>query len=77
MCRTVADKAKDQPATDYMIGHESPHMSTGYRERISDERLRAVANHVHAWLFPPTREEKPNADAQVTTDVAGTAERSV
>jgi integrase len=51
--RTVADEAKDQPAADYIMGHEIPHMSTVYRERISDERLKAVADHVHAWLFPP------------------------
>jgi integrase len=46
--RTVADEAKDQPAADYIMGHESPHMSTVYRERISDERLRAVVDHVRA-----------------------------
>jgi hypothetical protein len=33
------------------MGHEIPHMSTVYRERISDERLRAVADHVRRWLF--------------------------
>jgi integrase len=49
--RTVADEAKDQPAADYIMGHEIPHMSTVYRERISDERLRAVTDHVHRWLF--------------------------
>jgi integrase len=49
--RTVADEARDQPAADYIMGHESPHMSTVYRERISDERLRAVVNHVRDWLF--------------------------
>src|SRR5262249_48747574 len=49
--RTVADEAKDQPAADYIMGHESPHMSTIYRERISDDRLRAVADHVRGWLF--------------------------
>jgi integrase len=49
--RTVADEARDQPAADHIMGHESPHMSTVYRERISDERLRAVADHVHRWLF--------------------------
>jgi hypothetical protein len=27
-------------------------MASVYRERISDERLRAVAEHVRAWLFP-------------------------
>ena len=49
--RTVADETKDQPACDSITGHESPHMSTVYRETISDERLRAVADHVHDWLF--------------------------
>jgi integrase len=51
--RTVADEAKDQPATDFIMGHESPHMSTIYRERISDDRLKAVTDHVRAWLFGP------------------------
>jgi integrase len=49
--RTVADESKDQPAVDFIMGHEVPHMSTSYRERISDERLRAVADHVRQWLF--------------------------
>jgi integrase len=49
--RTVADEARDQPAADFAMGHESPHMSTHYREVISDDRLRAVAEHVRAWLF--------------------------
>jgi integrase len=62
--RTVTDEAKDQPAADYIMGHESPHMSTVYRERISDERLKAVTDHVHAWLFP-----SPNP-MPVATEVA-------
>lgn len=49
--RTIADEAKDQPAADYIMGHEVPHMSSVYRERISDERLKAVADHVRHWLF--------------------------
>jgi integrase len=53
--RTVADEAKDQPATDYVMGHEAPHMSSHYHETISDARLRAVADHVRSWLFPPTQ----------------------
>jgi hypothetical protein len=32
-------------------------MGTLYRERISDERLRAVTNHVRAWLFPPVEKK--------------------
>jgi integrase len=53
--RTVADEARDQPAADYIMGHESTHMSTVYRERIADARLKAVAQQVHDWLFPPQR----------------------
>jgi integrase len=49
--RTVADETKDQPAVDFIMGHESPHMSSLYRERISDERLKAVTDHVRRWLF--------------------------
>jgi integrase len=52
--RTVADEAKDQPAADYIMGHEVPHMSAVYRETISDARLRAVADHVRRWLFHAT-----------------------
>ena len=52
--RTVADEARDQPAADYIMGHESGHMSTVYRERISDDRLRAVTEHVRQWLFGAT-----------------------
>jgi integrase len=49
--RTVADESKDQPAVDFIMGHEIPHMSSVYRETISDERLKAVAKYVHEWLF--------------------------
>ncbi|HEY7425640.1 MAG TPA: tyrosine-type recombinase/integrase [Gemmataceae bacterium] len=50
--RTVADEAKDQPAVDFVMGHEIPPMSAVYRETISDDRLRVVAEHVRKWLFP-------------------------
>src|SRR5207237_6957752 len=49
--RTVADEAKDQPAADFIMGHEVPHMSAVYRESISDARLKAVTDHVRTWLF--------------------------
>jgi integrase len=49
--RTIADEAKDQPAADFVMGHESSHMSTVYRERIPDGRLRAVVDHVRSWLL--------------------------
>jgi integrase len=49
--RTVADETKDSVACDAVMGHETPHMSSAYRETISDARLRAVTDHVRAWLF--------------------------
>jgi integrase len=69
--RTVADEAKDQPAADYIMGHEVPHMSSVYRETISDERLRAVADHVRAWLFTP---KAANATTEVVSDALGGTE---
>jgi integrase len=53
--RTIADEAKDQPAVDHIMGHESPHISSVYREAISDERLKAATDHVRTWLFPPAK----------------------
>lgn len=50
--RTIADEAKDQPAADYIMGHARDDMASVYRERISDERVKAVSDHVRAWLFP-------------------------
>src|SRR5262249_27013399 len=49
--RTIADKSKDQPSCDFIMGHESTHMSSTYREEIDDERLRAVSEYVRQWLF--------------------------
>jgi integrase len=63
--RTVADETRDQPACDFIMGHEVPHMSSIYRETISDARLKAVADYVHAWLFPSSKE------ASAATEVAG------
>lgn len=51
--RTVGDSARDQPACDFIMGHEIPHISSAYRETISDERLRVVTDHVRCWLFGP------------------------
>lgn len=48
---TIAGESKDQVATDHIMGHIDGTMAGQYRESISDERLRAVVNHVHAWLF--------------------------
>jgi integrase len=49
---TVASGSKDQVAVNAIMGHVDRTMAAVYRERIEDERLRAVAEHVHGWLFP-------------------------
>ncbi len=55
--RTVADESKDQVAVDAIMGHSRGDMASVYCERISDERLKAVTDYVHAWLFPPESTE--------------------
>jgi integrase len=56
--RTVADESKDQPAVDHIMGHAKDDMASVYRERISDERLRAVTDYVRAWLFRPAKPQE-------------------
>ncbi|MGD0654554.1 MAG: tyrosine-type recombinase/integrase [Thermoguttaceae bacterium] len=48
---TVAGDSRDQVAVDHIMGHADSSMAGMYRERISDERLKAVVDHVHKWLF--------------------------
>jgi integrase len=55
---TIGGEAKDQIAVNAIMGHADSSMSGRYRERISDERLRAVTDHVHGWLFPPAAKAK-------------------
>jgi integrase len=54
---TVAGESRDQVAVDHIMGHARDDMATVYRERISDERLEAVTEHVRKWLNLPTRKE--------------------
>jgi integrase len=47
---TVGGESRDQVAVDHIMGHVRDDMASVYREKISDERLRAVADHVRAWM---------------------------
>jgi integrase len=49
--RTIADAARDHVAIDMIMGHSDQTIAGHYRERIDDDRLQAVAEHVRGWLF--------------------------
>jgi integrase len=54
---TIGGEARDQVAVDHIMGHTRDDMASVYRERISDERLKAVSDHVRKWVFG--EKEKP------------------
>jgi integrase len=55
---TIAGDSRDQVAVDAIMGHDDGSMANVYRERIGDDRLMAVAEHVRTWLFGIAKGEK-------------------
>jgi len=55
--QTIADDAGDPIATAHVMGHAAGTIGGVYRERISDERLRKVTDHVRQWLFEDVEAE--------------------
>jgi integrase len=52
--RTIADGAGDARACDIIMGHADENDMPGrYIESVSEDRLRRVTDHIHAWLFAP------------------------
>lgn len=49
--QTTAESLKDFPAIRHIMGHVDDSISGAYREGVSDDRLRAVVDVVHDWLF--------------------------
>ncbi len=74
---TIGGETGDQVAVDSIMGHAQDDMASVHRERISDERLKAVTDYVRAWLFPPAKEKRPDLKTRGkrTWTVAG-ADRS-
>ena len=73
--QTVAEEAHDQAVVQSIMGHapSSNDMASVYRERISDERLKAVTDHVHQWLFgddPETAKPEENTGSGGTVATA-------
>jgi integrase len=52
---TIGGESRDQVAVDHIMGHSRNDMASAYRERISDERLKAVCDHVRKWVFGENR----------------------
>lgn len=71
--RTIADEVGngggDRRAIDLIMGHENgADIATAYVERIDDERLRKVVEHVRAWLFKPVpAKTRPKKSASRST----------
>jgi integrase len=51
MFETIGGDSQDQVAVDAIMGHVRDDMASVYRERIGDDRLQAVVDHVRNWLF--------------------------
>lgn len=51
--QTVGEGSRDLVAVQSIMGHApaSGDMSAVYRQRVDDDRLRAVTDHVRTWLF--------------------------
>jgi integrase len=48
---TIGGAVRDQVAVDFAMGHSDPSMAGHYREEVDDERLKAVTDHIHDWIF--------------------------
>jgi integrase len=81
---TVAGESRDQVAVNAIMGHApaANDMASVYRERISDERLRAVTDFVRTWLFGTPQPKakrgksarKPSIRKQVASKAGGVRE---
>lgn len=49
--QTIGDEARDFLAVRTIMGHVGADIADEYREKVSDERLVAVVEHVRGWLF--------------------------
>lgn len=71
--QTVADTARDPISTKAIMGHADGSMSGAYREWVSDDNLRAVADHVHVWLFPKAEQKADSSGLRLFVEEGGAA----
>lgn len=60
--QTIGEEISES-VTRYIMGHCDPSMSARYRQRVYDDRLRAVVDVVRAWLWPAPP-PKPTASTE-------------
>lgn len=75
--QTIAESSRDLVAVQYIMGHapESGDMSAIYRQRVGDERLKAVVSCVHTWLFAVRKDKSLRGEAR-RTDARSVARRT-
>ncbi len=61
---TVADATLDPNAIRVVMGHVDNAIDSTYTHGISDDRVRAVCEHVRRWLFGPA----PGTDGTSESD---------
>ena len=57
---TIGGETADQIAVDLIMGHKIKGMAAIYIERVGDDRLRCVVEHVRNWLFQENKAENNN-----------------
>jgi len=65
---TIGGESRDQVAVNSLMGHADATTAGIYRERISEERLRAVGDVVRQWLWPPKPEQATESEMAENED---------
>lgn len=66
--RTVTDEVHDLPAVRLIMGHSTGgEIDQHYRERIEDDRLRAVVERVRTWLFGDDKKFEKNSEGGISS----------
>jgi len=66
-CATIGEECGDSAAIEYILGHVplTGDMGAVYRERMSDERLLKVTEHIRQWLLVPAKKVETLALVEV------------
>jgi integrase len=59
--QTIGDECGDFLAVRKIMGHATNDIADVYRERVSDERLKKVTDHIRAWALPTPAMPKARA----------------